>query len=40
MAYYNEKIETLPRAELAKLQYQELTVLVERPYPTSVFYHD
>ena len=40
MAYYNEKIETLPKAELEKLQYQELKVLVERLYATSVFYHD
>ncbi|HJJ98610.1 MAG TPA: phenylacetate--CoA ligase, partial [Methanocorpusculum sp.] len=40
MAYYNEKIETLPRAELEKLQYQELKALVERLYTSSPFYHD
>ncbi|WP_167816214.1 phenylacetate--CoA ligase family protein [Methanocorpusculum sp. GPch4] len=39
MPYYNEKIETMPKEELAKLQYQELKKLVTRLYDSSVFYH-
>lgn len=39
MKYYNEKIETMPKAEMEKLQYQKLKVLVERLYDTSEFYH-
>ncbi|MDD2803682.1 MAG: phenylacetate--CoA ligase, partial [Methanocorpusculum sp.] len=39
MPYYNEKIETMPKDELAKLQYQELKKLVTRLYDSSVFYH-
>ncbi|MCQ2510959.1 MAG: phenylacetate--CoA ligase, partial [Lachnospiraceae bacterium] len=37
--YYNEKLETMPKEEMAKLQYQELKVLVERVYRDSAFYH-
>ncbi len=40
MAYYNEKIETLAKPNLEKLQYQELKVLVDRLYAKSTFYHD
>lgn len=40
MKYYNEKIETLPKADLEKLQYQELKTLVSRLYGSSKFYHD
>ncbi|HKL97492.1 MAG TPA: AMP-binding protein, partial [Methanocorpusculum sp.] len=39
MAYYNEKIETMPKDELSKLQYQELKKLTARLYDTSPFYH-
>ncbi|HJJ53209.1 MAG TPA: phenylacetate--CoA ligase, partial [Methanocorpusculum sp.] len=39
MAYYNEKIETMPKDELSKLQYQELKKLATRLYDTSPFYH-
>ncbi|MDO5843724.1 MAG: phenylacetate--CoA ligase [Methanocorpusculum sp.] len=40
MKYYNEKIETLPKDELEKLQYQELKTLVTRLFGNSKFYHD
>lgn len=38
MQYYNEAIETLPKAELEKLQYQELKTLVTRLWNNSAFY--
>ncbi|HJJ39578.1 MAG TPA: phenylacetate--CoA ligase, partial [Methanocorpusculum sp.] len=37
--YYNEKLETMPKEEMAKLQYQELKVLLDRVYASSAFYH-
>ena len=39
MVYYNEKLETMPKEEMARLQYQELKVLLERVYRNSAFYH-
>ena len=38
MQYYNEKIETMPKPEMEKLQYQELKQLVTRLYANSPFY--
>ncbi|HJJ71582.1 MAG TPA: phenylacetate--CoA ligase, partial [Methanocorpusculum sp.] len=38
MQYYNEKIETMPKPEMEKLQYQELKQLVTRLYSNSPFY--
>ncbi|MDO5846321.1 MAG: phenylacetate--CoA ligase, partial [Methanocorpusculum sp.] len=38
MKYYNEAIETLPKAELETLQYQELKTLVTRLWNNSAFY--
>ncbi len=40
MAYYNEKIETMPKKKMAKLQYTELKALLDRVYRNSAFYHD
>ena len=40
MTYYNEKIETMPKEEMARLQYTELKTLIDRLYRTSPFYHD
>ena len=39
MVYYNEKLETMPKEETARLQYQELKVLLDRVYRNSAFYH-
>lgn len=39
MVYYNEKLETMPKEETARLQYQELKALLDRVYRNSAFYH-
>lgn len=38
MKYFNEKLETMPKAEMEKLQYQELKTLVTRLSKVSPFY--
>ncbi|HJJ28547.1 MAG TPA: phenylacetate--CoA ligase [Methanocorpusculum sp.] len=38
MKYFNEKIETMSKADTEALQYQELKTLVTRLYKTSPFY--
>jgi len=38
--YWDEKIETLPRAEIEKLQLRELKEILEFSYSNSVYYKE
>ena len=40
MAFWNEKIETMPREELEKLQLSLLKAKVREMYDKSPFFHD